>query len=238
EISALKIAGAAMIRELGGKIAMGTVGLGGDEKARSVLVEPVDDARPLDPANARQRALAMMEEGVDQCARPVAGTGMDDEPGRLVDDDQFGILKDDLERNVLRLGLGGHRRRDFHLDRLIPRDLETGVVGHHSAKAYLARFHQRLYPGARQARQERGQSAVQPLAAELGRNGDAENFRDRIVHMARKAVEIDEEELSPAQEKVVRRMRMLVGISTGIMALGFLLVMSVIVWRVVKQEAP
>ncbi len=56
--------------------------------------------------------------------------------------------------------------------------------------------------------------------------------------MARKAVEIDEEELSPAQEKVVRRMRMLVGISTGIMALGFLLVMSVIVWRVVKQEAP
>ena len=54
--------------------------------------------------------------------------------------------------------------------------------------------------------------------------------------MAKKIADVDEEELNPAQEAVVRRLRLLVGISTGIMAFGFLLVMSVIVWRVVKQD--
>ena len=54
--------------------------------------------------------------------------------------------------------------------------------------------------------------------------------------MANRVADKDEEELNPAQERVVRRMRLLVGISTGIMVLGFLLVMSVIVWRLVKQD--
>jgi Family of unknown function (DUF6476) len=46
----------------------------------------------------------------------------------------------------------------------------------------------------------------------------------------------DKDELSPAQAQIVRRMRLFVGISTAIMALGFLLVMSVIAWRLVKQQ--
>lgn len=49
-------------------------------------------------------------------------------------------------------------------------------------------------------------------------------------------VEDKDEELSPAQAQIVRRMRLFVGISTAIMALGFLLVMSVIGWRLVKQQ--
>ncbi len=49
-------------------------------------------------------------------------------------------------------------------------------------------------------------------------------------------VEANDEELNPAQARIVRRMRLFVGISTAIMALGFLLVMSVIVWRLVKQQ--
>ena len=49
-------------------------------------------------------------------------------------------------------------------------------------------------------------------------------------------VEVNDEELNPAQARIVRRMRMFVGISTATMAFGFLLVMSVIVWRLVKHE--
>jgi hypothetical protein len=49
-------------------------------------------------------------------------------------------------------------------------------------------------------------------------------------------VEDKDEELSPAQARIVRRMRLFLGISTAIMAFGFLLVMSVIVWRLVKQQ--
>jgi hypothetical protein len=49
-------------------------------------------------------------------------------------------------------------------------------------------------------------------------------------------VEDKDEELSPEQARIVRRMRLFVGISTATMAFGFLLVMSVIVWRLVKQE--
>ena len=54
--------------------------------------------------------------------------------------------------------------------------------------------------------------------------------------MAKKVVHADEEELNPEQERIVRRLRLLVGISTGLMAVGFVLVMSVIVWRLVKQD--
>jgi uncharacterized membrane protein len=42
----------------------------------------------------------------------------------------------------------------------------------------------------------------------------------------------------PRTARIVRRMRIFVGVSTAIMLVGFVLVMSVIVWRVVKRDAP
>ena len=42
----------------------------------------------------------------------------------------------------------------------------------------------------------------------------------------------------PRAARIVRRMRIFVGISTAIMLIGFMLVMSVIVWRLVKRDAP
>jgi hypothetical protein len=54
--------------------------------------------------------------------------------------------------------------------------------------------------------------------------------------MANKIEDNRDEELNPAQARIVRRMRLFVGISTATMAFGFLLVMSVIVWRLVKHE--
>ncbi|MGQ4273447.1 DUF6476 family protein [Terrihabitans sp. B22-R8] len=40
----------------------------------------------------------------------------------------------------------------------------------------------------------------------------------------------------PRTARIVRRMRIFVGVSTAIMFVGFVLVMSVIVWRLVKRD--
>lgn len=48
--------------------------------------------------------------------------------------------------------------------------------------------------------------------------------------------EIEAEE-DPAAAAIVRKMRLFVGVSFAIMAVGVLTVMSVIVWRLVKQDA-
>jgi uncharacterized membrane protein len=42
----------------------------------------------------------------------------------------------------------------------------------------------------------------------------------------------------PRAARIIRRMRLVVGVSTAIMLIGFMLVMSVIVWRLVKRDAP
>ena len=66
---------------------MGLVGLGHDHQAGGVLVEPVHDARPLDPADAGQARAAMGDQRVDQRAGGVAGGRMHHQALRLVDDD-------------------------------------------------------------------------------------------------------------------------------------------------------
>ena len=52
---------------------MGGVVLGHHHHAGGILVEAVDDAGALHPANARKRVAAMMDQRVDQRSRPVAG---------------------------------------------------------------------------------------------------------------------------------------------------------------------
>ena len=60
---------------------MGAVVLGDDQQAAGVLVEPVDDARPLHAADARQAVAAMGDQRVDQRAGLMAG-GRDGRRGR------------------------------------------------------------------------------------------------------------------------------------------------------------
>jgi hypothetical protein len=45
----------------------------------------------------------MMQQRIHQRAVPVAAARMDDQPGRLVDDQQRLVLEDDVERDVFRL---------------------------------------------------------------------------------------------------------------------------------------
>ena len=97
-----------------------------EQQAARVLVEPVDET------GARQhRELGIaMQQRVLQRARAIAGTGVDDEPDGLVDDEQRVVGVDDDERD--RLGFG----RDGHFELGLEREL-------------LAAFEQQARLGAR-----------------------------------------------------------------------------------------
>ncbi len=92
-----------MVGKFGGEAAMRLVGLGHDQKPARVLVETVDDAGPRDAADAGEARAAMGDERIDEGLVGVAGARMDDEAGRLVDDDERVVLIDDVERDRLAL---------------------------------------------------------------------------------------------------------------------------------------
>ena len=60
--------------------------------AAGVLIEAMDNAGPLLAADAGQ-ICAVMEQRIHQGVRLVARAGMDDEAGRLIDDEQVVIFK-------------------------------------------------------------------------------------------------------------------------------------------------
>ncbi len=64
---------------------MGDVGFGHHQAARGVLVESMNDARPLDAANPRKPPPAMMQQRVDQRAVRIARSRVDDNAMRLVE---------------------------------------------------------------------------------------------------------------------------------------------------------
>jgi len=88
---------------------------GDDEEARRVAVEPVDDSGPLEFVPTRG---APREQAVDERSVGVAGRGMNDDAGGLVDDEEVLVLEGDAEVDVL-----GHehvrlRRRQVDVEEL------------------------------------------------------------------------------------------------------------------------
>ena len=85
----------------------------------------MDDAGAQLAADAAQ-VVDVVEQGVDQRAVGVARGRVDDHARRLVDDDDVGVLVDDVERQGLRLRRG--RRRGRHVDDhfLLRLDREAG----------------------------------------------------------------------------------------------------------------
>ncbi len=81
---------------------MGAIRLRDEEHARRVAVQAVHDAGALDASDALPVAH-VVQERVHERARGVAGSGMDDEPRRLVDREQVVVFVQDRQRN--RLGL-------------------------------------------------------------------------------------------------------------------------------------
>ena len=106
---------------------VGGVVLGHHHDPRGVLVEPMDDARPAHAADARQAVAAMGQQGVDQGVVGIAGRGMDDQPGRLVQHQQVGILVEDIEVDRLGLGLRRLGLRDVDNETVARFDLAGGL---------------------------------------------------------------------------------------------------------------
>ena len=160
-----------MLGEQGRQPLVGGVGLGRHHHAGGLLVQAVDDAGPGHAADPRQAVAAVIEQGVDQGAGLAAGGRVGGHAGRLVDDDQIGVLVQHAQRDVFRQGFGGDRRRDRHL-------IDAGrrldlAVGHRARLAaldhqrHLARGDQRLQPGPRQVRRGGGQGLVQALSGQV-----------------------------------------------------------------------
>ena len=102
-------AGAAVIGELIGQVLVGVFRLGGDHDTGSVAIEAMDDAGTLDAANALQRGTAMEDQRINHRAIGTAGRGMNHHADGLVDDDELIVLIEDIERDILALGLGVFR---------------------------------------------------------------------------------------------------------------------------------
>ncbi|MND98607.1 hypothetical protein D3C80_909670 [compost metagenome] len=99
----------------------------------------------------------MVDEGVDQRSRPVAGARMHDEPGGLDEHDQVFILIFHVERNVLALGFRVFRFRHHDLD---------AIAGMH----LLFRLRHRLAVERNRALLDQGlQAAAGEVAAHLAR---------------------------------------------------------------------
>ena len=93
--------------KLGGKRHVRFIIFGHDQAAAGFLVEPVDNARARDAADAAEFAAAMMQQRVDERMFLVSGGGMHNQPGGFVQYQQRLVLKKNVERDFLRLRAGG-----------------------------------------------------------------------------------------------------------------------------------
>ncbi len=169
DVAALDVVGG----EQGREARVGLVALGRDHDAGGVLVQPVHDARPRHPADARQRSGAMEQQGVDQGAIGNAGAVVHGHAGGLVDDDQVGVLVEDVQRDILGLGLGGGG--GGHTEQVEPRPgLGRGIAERAAVQGQGALGHQGLQPSPRHLRQLGRQHLVQALAGVLGQDRDRE----------------------------------------------------------------
>ena len=94
--------------QLGGERLVGGNRPGDDEQAGRTAVEPVDDPGSLRVAHAGQVREAGQQTG-DERPVGVTGAGVDDDAGRLVDDDDGLVGVDDAQLDV-RFGLDAGRR--------------------------------------------------------------------------------------------------------------------------------
>src|ERR1700722_3843877 len=179
QIFAFERAGAAVVGEEVGEALMRGVGFGDDEEPGRVLVEPVHDTGPLDPADARQARSAMADQRVDQRARRVARRRMDDEPGRLVDHDQMIVLVDHGKFDVLAQKGRVLRHGRLEDDARARSEARRRIARNLFVDSHLARLDQRLEPGARErnasCRRRLAQEPVEPLAGVL--IADVENLQ-------------------------------------------------------------
>ena len=134
----------------------------------------MDDSRPFHVTAGG----GVREEAVDERPSCMPGRGVNDETGRLVDDEEVLVLVRDAEIHRFGCELGRCALRRFELDVLASRQTVTlslpATVHEHSS-----RLHQPLGHAPRPDRREGRQEAVEPLACG--------GFRNALLH-ARAAV--------------------------------------------------
>ncbi len=92
--------------ELIGERTVGLLGFRDDKTSRGLLVEAVDDSRPL-RASDDFYAHAVVKEAVGEGAFAVASARVDDEPCGFVDHQEVVVLEKNSQRNILRRERGG-----------------------------------------------------------------------------------------------------------------------------------
>ena len=159
-----------MLGELTREGGVGGIVLRRHQQSRRILVDPVDDPRPGDPADSRQRIAAMGQQRVDQRPVRIARRRMHHEARRLVHDDQVFVLEDDGERDRLGDGPGGRRLGDTHLEGLAQFDPPGGLG----------------YPRARLGDRSAGDEGLDAAARHVG-----QGVRQHPVQTGARAVLID-----------------------------------------------
>ena len=104
--------------ELRSESVMSCVAFRHNQKAGRILVDPMNDPRPLCAADTRQAIAAMVHQRIDQRPRGRAGCRMHDHARRLVDDDQMIILEDDIKRDVFGQQIAFHCSGDCDFHRI------------------------------------------------------------------------------------------------------------------------
>ena len=145
------------------------VGLGHDQHAARIAIQPVDDARPRLAAD-RAELLEVKREGAGQRAAPMPAGRMHDHPRRLVDRDDVLIFIENVERDVLRMRPRRIHRRQNDANPVpgaqLVGDLSPLFVDLYAPGAdHLAKLH------ATMLRQRPGQKHIQPQAR-IGRSND------------------------------------------------------------------
>ena len=169
EIAALERA-LALFRKLRAQAAVRAIVFRNDHQPGRVLVQPVHDFRPLHPADAGEAVAAMRDQCIGERAAGVAGGGMHDQPGRLVDHDQRVVFVDNMSGMFFPGRLGGLGRRHRNRHRLAGIDLQRGIADCAALDRDLARQDQSFQPGDETILQFSGEHAIEPPACVLGRN--------------------------------------------------------------------
>ena len=239
-----------MIGKGRGKRPVRPVGLGHDHDAARVLVQPVDDSRPADAADARQAVAAMVDQGVDQRAGPIAGRRVDDQAGRLVDHDQLVVLEEDVQCDRLTHRCGGFGWRQLDGDRFASGQPAAGLGHRPAADPDRSAAYQRLNAASRKAFAE---GAGQPLveAAAAGIPGGGQLFqsgtgfairgahRSSAVFMARPTDDdLDDKPLDPALERVRRKLLRFVVVNLGILLAALMVVAAALVYKSSRPPLP
>ena len=125
--SQIDFLGLAMFK-LMGQAPMSRIGFGDYQDTGGIAVQPMYDPRAK-PAIYLGEGVTIVDQTIDQGSPPVSPGRMDDEIGRLVEDDQMLILENDVQGDIF----GGYfirrGRGQDQIDLVPRRELITGLGG-------------------------------------------------------------------------------------------------------------